>query len=104
MISVQPRTDTRRGVLFTAVVIAAIAIGFVAGQVTPDLLSTIPGSSTVTSTGSTTVEVGPLADYGLRHQPAAAALTQADDYALRHATPAVLGPADDYGLRHGPGS
>lgn len=71
------------GLLRALFLSAAIAVGFVAGQVAPDVAGLLsqPGAARVA--------------------PAQApSLTQADDYAIRHPSVAPLTVQDDYATRH----
>ena len=81
---------------------AALATGFVAGQLTPDIAGIFTHRGAVHSLVQPGPSLVPADDYGIRHQRIAP-LTQQDDYANRHASSAaeaVLTPGDDYANRH----
>ena len=117
MIRTAPRTDVSPSALALAgLLVVGMSLGFVAGQVAPDVVGVLTGSSAVAVDRapaltqnadygirhlSVTVPLSEADDYGVRIIPAAAPLTPADDYGIRHLpAPAPLTPADDYGIRH----
>ena len=86
MIRTAPRTDvTRPGLVLALIFVAAMTVGFVAGQVVPDVFGSL-------------VRVPPTVTTD------APALTQNADYGIRHLTAPLattpLTPDDDYGIRH----
>jgi hypothetical protein len=116
MIRTAPRTELSLSALaLAALLVAGLSVGFVAGQVAPDLVGAIAGTSAsvaddapaLTQTAdfgirhlAVTVPLSEADDYGIRLLPAAAPLAPADDYGIRHTTTTPLTPADDYGIRH----
>lgn len=100
MIQQRPATTdiARTGPWIALLLAAGLTVGFIAGQVTPDLLGPLDGTSAEVVTTDTLTGAD---DYGIRHLTVAPPLTQADDYGTRHAGTAPLTPSDDYGIRHG---
>lgn len=100
MIQQRPATTDvmRTGPWLALLLAAGLTVGFIAGQVTPDLLGPLSGTSAEVVTTDTLTGTD---DYGIRHLGVTAPLSEADDYATRHAGTAPLTEADDYGTRHG---
>jgi hypothetical protein len=97
MIQSRPNADvTRVGPMAAIVLAAGLTVGFVAGQAAPDILGSIFGPSTV----STSTTLTQNADYGVRHISVTEPLSQTDDYGIRHLVAPTLTDADDYGTRH----
>jgi hypothetical protein len=100
MIHQRPATTdiARTGPWVALLLAASLTVGFIAGQVTPDLLGPIfdTPARIVTTDALTGAD-----DYGIRHLGVTTPLSEADDYATRHGGAAPLTPADDYGIRHG---
>jgi hypothetical protein len=94
------RTDLGRpGRVATAMLAAGLAIGFVGGQLAPDIAGALSRPATAPAEGAYLPGLTPVDDYGTRHLKAPV-LTVRDDFATRHSGAAVIGPADDYALRH----
>lgn len=92
-------TDVMRTGPWLALLLAAgLTVGFIAGQVTPNLVGPLGGTSAEVVT---TDALSGADDYGIRHLGVTTPLSGADDYATRHAGTAPLTPSDDYGTRHG---
>ena len=98
MIRTAPRTDPAvSGLVLSGLLVIGLSLGFVLGQIAPDILGG-PASSV------TAADMAPAltrdADYGIRHPAGTVPLSEADDYGTRHLPGTPLGPADDYGTRH----
>ena len=99
MIHTAPRTDViRSGFVLALILVAGMTVGFVAGQVVPDVFGSLFGPSTTVTTEAP--ELTQNADYGIRHLALTGSGSQTDDYGIRHLTTTPLTPADDYGVRH----
>ena len=82
--------------------VGALATGFVAGQLTPDIAGIFTRSPSVQTLPGVTASLRAADDYGIRHMPPVT-LTPRDDYATRHAPAAPLPsltPNDDFANRH----
>lgn len=94
------RTDLGRpGRLAAAMLAAGLTIGFVGGQLAPDIADTLWRPAPAAVEAAVAPSLTPIDDYGIRHLQAPA-LTLRDDFATRHAATPTLGPADDYANRH----
>ena len=93
MIRTAPRTDvTRPGFVLALILVAGMTVGFLAGQVVPDVFGSLfGGSATVTPN---TPALTQNADYGIRHP---GSVSQGG---IRHLETTPLTPTDDYGVRH----
>ena len=80
------------------ILVAGMTVGFVAGQVAPDIFGTLFGTSASVVTDAPALTQN--ADYGIRHIAVTAPLSQADDYGVRHLSVTTLTEADDYATRH----
>ncbi len=97
MIRTAPRTDvTHPGFVLALILVAGMTVGFVAGQVVPDVFGSLFGPSAMVTTDAPALTQN--ADYGIRHLTAPLAPT--DDYPIRHPATTPLTPGDDYGVRH----
>ena len=99
MIRTAPRTDPAVSALvLSGLLVIGLSLGFVLGQIAPDILGGPASSGTAADTAPALTQ---NADYGIRHPAGTVPLSEADDYAVRHPqSMAPLGPADDYGTRH----
>ena len=97
MITTAPRTDvTRSGLVLALILVAGMTVGFVAGQVVPDVIGSMFGTPPTVTTDAPALTQN--ADYGIRHMTAL--LAPDDDYPIRHPVTSPLAPDDDYGVRH----
>jgi hypothetical protein len=104
--TVQPTTrPTVTAPLIVGVLLAGLALGFVAGQAAPELtifasrVAPDPAVDALTQQDDYGIRIL-LADAGRAATP----LSADDDWALRHFGSGALGPSDDYGTRHRPSS
>ncbi len=66
MIRTAPRTDvTRPGFVLALILVAGMTVGFVAGQVVPDVFGSLFGASPTVTTDAPALTQN--ADYGIRH-------------------------------------
>ena len=66
MIRTAPRTDvTRPGFVLALILVAGMTVGFVAGQVVPDVFGSLFGPSATVTTDAPALTQN--ADYGIRH-------------------------------------
>lgn len=94
------RTDLGRpGRLAAAMLAAGLAIGFVGGQLAPDIAGALSRPAAIQVERAEVPNLTPMDDYAIRHQTVPA-LTLRDDFATRHAAIPALTPADDYANRH----
>jgi hypothetical protein len=94
------RTEPGRpGRLAAAMLAAGLAIGFVGGQLAPDIAGALRRPAVVQPAPAQVPSLTPRDDYAMRHKPVPR-LTLRDDFATRHASIPALGPADDYANRH----
>jgi hypothetical protein len=78
------RTEVANASLLRALLLsAAIAVGFVAGQVAPDVASLLSAPGAAQVAPAQPGVLGPADDYAIRHRLVAPLTTQ-DDYATRH--------------------
>ena len=89
--------------ILAAVLVGGMALGFVIGQVAPDLAGI--GSRSVAVAEPVRPQLTSVDDFATRHAGELAAgvelpLTPADDWALRHFAPIGLDQSDDYATRH----
>jgi hypothetical protein len=78
---------------------AGLAIGFVGGQLAPDIAGALSRPAALQPMPAKVPSLTLRDDYATRHRPAPA-LTLRDDFATRHAGIPALGPLDDYANRH----
>ena len=101
MIRTNPSTTFPRiGIVPSLILLAAMAAGFVAGQVTPDVVGGLISTSPTRVSAPQAQPVTAADDFGIRHAPQAPRLSAVDDYGTRHMG-VGLTPIDDYGVRHG---
>jgi hypothetical protein len=99
MIRTAPRTDVSLSALaLAALMVAGLGAGFVAGQVAPDVIGALAGTTVVDDTPALTQN----ADFGIRHLAVTVPLSEVDDYGIRIISAPPLSPGDDYGIRHLP--
>jgi hypothetical protein len=94
------RTELGRpGRIAAAMMAAGLAIGFVGGQLAPDIAGALWRPAPVRVEVAQAPSLTPVDDYGIRHLQAPA-LTLRDDFATRHAGTTALTSSDDYANRH----
>jgi hypothetical protein len=89
----------RTGRLAAAMLAAGLAIGFVGGQLAPDIAGALRRPAAVQAVPAQVPSLTARDDYAIRHQPVPG-LTLRDDFATRHAGTPALSPLDDYANRH----